>query len=442
VKSPFQKAALITLGCPKNQVDSEVLAGLLAEQGVVLTRNPAEADAVLINTCGFIQDAKQESIDAILKSLELKKTDPAKKVVVWGCLAERYRGEIEKAIPEADVYFGVEPFDSIGRFFFGRSYRWNRKAFHARTLSTPPHTAYLKIADGCDHACTFCAIPQFKGRYRSRTIESLVEEAERLAGQGVRELNLVAQDSTAYGADLKDGSDLPTLLGKLADLRGLAWIRILYAHPEHITDVLVERMADEKKICRYLDLPLQHIADPVLQAMGRNTSGRRIGNLISTLRKSIPGLALRTAFIVGFPGESGAAFRELERFVEETRFERLGVFRYSKEEGTAAAALINSVPARVAEERYRHLMERQNRISAERNRRLESDRLTVLVDGYDAEQGLYFGRTEFDAPEIDQTVWIRGNVRIGGFVDTVIDGSSAYDLSGHPAHALPKGEDS
>lgn len=432
MKRSVQKAALVTLGCPKNIVDSEIMAGMLNANGVQLTTNPNEADAVLINTCGFIQDAKQESVDSILKWLELKKNNPDIKVLVWGCLTERYRGEIKKAIPEVDALFGVEPFESVGRFLFGRFFAWNGREFHPRKVSTPPHTAYLKIADGCDHRCTFCAIPLFKGRYRSRTVESLVEEAGFLTGQGVKELTLVAQDTTAFGLDLNDGSNLIGLLDGLAAVDGIRWIRIMYAHPAHITDAMIEWIAGERKICRYLDIPLQHISDSVLQDMGRDTPRKNILRLILKLRSSIPGIALRSAFIVGFPGETEKAFHELKRFIEETRFERLGLFRFSREDGTSAASLPRRIPVRIAEERFRILMETQKTISSELNRGLESKRMTVLVDGRDAAQNVFFGRTESDAPEVDQTVWIREPVAVGQFVDVTIDGSSAYDLSGYP----------
>ena len=429
----MKKVALITLGCPKNQVDSEVLAGELVRGGMTLVGNREEADIILINTCGFIEEAKRESIESILESVKLKENGRDKAVYVWGCMAERYRGEIEKEIPEVDAYFGVEPYREMGRFFFGHSYRWRDAAFGNRLLSTPSHTAYLKIADGCDHQCTFCAIPHFKGKYRSRSVASLMEEAQTLAGKGVKEIVLVAQDTTAYGSDIVEGSDLVSLLEKLVSVEGVVWIRIMYGHPSYINDDIIRFMAEEKKICCYLDLPLQHISNAMLQRMGRKTSAEFIRSLIQTLRDRIPDLVLRTTFIVGFPGETDAMFDELVEFVREARFERMGTFVFSPEEGTKASELRPLVSKTVAEERYRILMEVQQHVCREINRSLESKKIPVLVDGYDRIQNLYFGRSEGDGPDVDQTVWIKGNVGIGEIVPVIIEASSAYDLMGRPA---------
>jgi ribosomal protein S12 methylthiotransferase len=428
----IKKAALITLGCPKNLVDSEVMGRMLQDNGVRLTGSPDRADAVLINTCGFIRDAKEESIDSVLRCAGLKKNDPSKKIVVWGCLAERYRGHMRKLFPETDAAFGVEAYDAVGRFFFGGSYRQNTGLFRPRCLSGPAHTAYLKIADGCDHQCTFCAIPQFKGRYRSRSVDSLVGEAGWLAEAGVRECILVAQDTTAYGSDRNDGATLAKLLKRLSAVEGIRWFRIMYMHPARVTDELIELMSGEPSVCKYADMPLQHIADPVLRAMGRSTPRASIEKLIRRLRSRVPRLTLRTSFIVGFPGETEKAFGELERFTADMRFERMGVFVYSPEEGTRSAAFGGRVAARTARRRQRLLMELQGRISEERNKALESAVFPVLVDGYDADQRLSYGRTEGDAPEIDQTVWIRAKAQAGSFVNVAVDGSSAYDLTGKP----------
>jgi ribosomal protein S12 methylthiotransferase len=425
-----RKVSLITLGCPKNQVDSEVLAGELRRNGAQLVREPENADVILINTCGFVADAKRESIDAILKAVRLKKNGRKPKVVAWGCLAERYKKDIRKEIPEVDAFFGVEPYEAVGRYILGDGYRWSEKAYCGRTLSTLPHTAYLKVADGCDHACTFCAIPLFKGKTRSRTVASLVREAESLADRGVRELILVAQDTTAYGMDLNDGSTLVRLLEKLVRIRGIEWIRILYGHPSHVDDSLMDAVANEPKICKTLDLPLQHAADPMLAAMGRGTSKNAAEKLIGKLRAKIPDLVLRTAFIVGFPGETEAMFEELVEFVRRMRFERMGVFVYSPEEGTRAYGLEGAVRKPTTARRHRTLMELQRTLSERINRALESKILPVIVDGFDPEQRLYYGRTQGDSPDIDQTVWIRGDVRVGTIVPVKIEGSSAYDLAG------------
>ncbi len=451
-----QKVALITLGCPKNQVDSEVLAGELRRGGAELVGDPRKADTILINTCGFVADAKSESIEAILRAVRLKKNGRRSlsksgprgemnpgiargpKVIVWGCLSERYKDEIRSELPEVDAFFGIEPFKDIGRYILGDGYRWSQKAFCGRTPSALPHTAYLKIADGCDHRCTFCAIPLFKGGMRSRSIPGLVAESEALAGRGVKELILVAQDTTAYGGDRKDGSGLVRLLKKLARIQGIEWIRILYGHPAHVDDALIDTVAGEPKICKTLDLPLQHISDPMLKAMGRGMSRASTERLIARLRKRIPGLALRTAVIAGFPGETEAMFGELLDFVRRTRFERLGVFEYSPEEGTRAFGLKGAVPKPTVRRRHRMLMEAQRVVSEENNRLLESKVLPVIVDGWDAKQKLAYGRTRGDAPEIDQTVWIRSKARAGDIVFVRIEGSSAYDLAGTVVPAEPK----
>jgi len=425
-----EKVALVTLGCPKNEVDSGVLAGELMWGGMRLVGDVEEADIILVNTCGFIEEAKKESIEAILRAVELKKDGKAKKVYVWGCLSQRYRGQIEKEIPEVDGYFGVEPYNEVGCFFFGPSYRWTEGALGRRVLSTPPHTAYLKIGDGCDHECTFCAIPLMKGKYRSRSVESIVDEAVVLAERGVKELILIAQDTTAYGSDLVKDTNLVGLLKRLVSVEGIRWIRIMYGHPAHVTDELMELIAGEEKICRYLDLPLQHVSDDMLRAMGRGTSRRSVERLVETLRSRIPGLVLRTTFIVGFPGETEAMFRELINFVREVRFERLGAFVFSPEEGTKAFEFKPRIPLTIAEERYRILMEVQQEISRERNRSLESKVLPILVDGYDSDQGLFFGRSEGDGISVDQRVWIRGEASIGEIVPARIVGSSSYDLMG------------
>lgn len=425
-----KKIALITLGCPKNQVDSEVIAGVLGRGGKTLVGNPEEADIILINTCGFIEEAKKESIGEILRAVELKKNGRDRKVYVMGCLAERYRGEIEKEIPEVDVYFGVEPYEQVGRFFLGTSYRWSEKAFGNRILSVPSHTAYLKIADGCDHQCTFCAIPLIKGPYRSRSIDGLMDEACALIRRGVKELVLVAQDTTAYGSDLKDGTNFVSLLERLVSLEGLEWIRIMYGHPDHVTEELIQLMVREEKICRYIDLPLQHISDEMLKAMGRRTRKKSIGHLIEELRDRIPGVVLRTTFIVGFPGETERMFQELVDFVHVTRFERMGAFVFSPEEGTKAYNLRPTVPKKVAEERYQVLMKVQQEVSFQANRFLEAKILPVMVDGYDYDQRLFFGRSEGDGPDVDQTVWIKGEAPVGEIVPVRIEGCSAYDLMG------------
>jgi ribosomal protein S12 methylthiotransferase len=390
-----------------------------------------DADLIFINTCGFIKAAKEESMDAIAEAVKLKESDSEKRIYAWGCLPERYAGEIEKTIPGIDGVFGVEPFRDIGRFLFDARYRWDDHALGERVLSTPPHTAYLKIADGCDHRCTFCSIPLFKGKYRSRPAAGLIDEAKSLVDRGVKELVLVAQDTTAYGQDLQNEVGLSGLLEQLAGVEGLRWIRVMYGHPAHLKEDVISLMAEDEKICSYLDLPLQHISDEMLHRMGRGMDSAAVRRLVSDLRKTIPDLVLRTSFIVGFPGETEAMFEELLQFVEETRFERMGAFVFSPEEGTEAARLTPEIPKDVSEERYHRLMELQQEISRQLNLSLESRAVSVLVDGFDSDQNLFFGRTPGDAPDIDQTVWIRGETRIGDIITVEIEASSAYDFLGH-----------
>jgi len=420
---------LITLGCPKNQVDSEVLAGQLTAHGMHAVDEAEQADVILINTCGFIEDAKQESIDTILEAIAVK-AHHHQELYVWGCLAQRYRGEIEKELPEVDGYFGIEPFESMGRHFLGSAYRISPDVHARRVLTTPPHTAYLKIADGCDHGCTFCAIPQFKGAFRSRPQNSLIREAEALAAGGVRELILIAQDTTRYGTDLNEKASLATLLRQLANIKGLEWLRVMYTHPNHVDTALIDVMAGEEKVCKYLDMPLQHIADPVLKAMGRGGSRASIEKLIDRLRNRIPGLVLRTAFIVGFPVESGADFKELLTFVRNTKFDRMGAFIYSREEGTAAYPLGDPIERNVTETRYALLMEAQQEISEMLNQKLEGKVIPVMIDEYDRDQKLFAGRTQGDCLEIDQAVWVEGMAEPGRIVPVLIRDSEPYDLFG------------
>lgn len=425
---------LITLGCPKNQADSDVLAGNLESAGIRLVDDAVDADTIVINTCGFIEDAKAESIETILEATRFKKSDPAKKVFVWGCLSARYEAQIKQEIPEVDGYFGVESFPEIIQTLTGSTQPIDSRK---RSESELKHSAYLKIADGCDHSCTFCAIPLFKGKYRSRPVDELVEEAKALSDRGVRELILVAQDSTAYGRDRMGGADLTKLLRKLTPIPGIDWIRLMYAHPLHVTDELIRVMAQEDKICKYLDLPLQHIVDPLLKAMKRGIDRAKTESLIHRLREGITGLTLRTAFILGFPGETEPHFEQLLSFVRETEFERLGAFIYSSEEGTAAFSL-SGVPDRsVAEQRYNELMDIQQDISEAKNADLLDKKIAVLVDGYDSDQSLYYGRTEGDAPDVDQTVWIEGHADVGHIQKIKIVTTSAYDLVGTSERTSP-----
>ena len=425
-----KKVAMITLGCPKNEVDSGVLAGELIRGGMELVGDARVADIILINTCGFIEDAKKESIDATLKAIELKKGQQDKKIYMWGCLSERYQGEFEKEFPEVDGFFGVEPYKYMGRILLGTQYQWSKKAFENRILSTPNHVAYIKIADGCDHLCSFCAIPNIKGRYKSRYPRDIVREAEVLAERGVKELILIAQDTTQYGSDLDIPINLVGLLKEIAAVRSIRWIRIMYAHPSHITDELIDFISESDKVCRYIDMPLQHVSDPILRAMGRGMDSTDIGKLIKKMRDCIPNLTLRTAFIVGFPEETDSLFNELVTFIRRTGFDRLGVFVYSPEEGTRAFDCKTDVPKSVANRRYGALMKVQQEISHQKNHALISQTLPVIIDGYDEKLMKYYGRTQGDCLEIDQTVWVEGVTVPGEIIPVKIEAASAYDLHG------------
>ncbi|MBN2417668.1 30S ribosomal protein S12 methylthiotransferase RimO [bacterium] len=430
--SPRQcrKAAFITLGCSKNEVDSEVLAGLLKGRRLRIIDDPADADVVVVNTCGFIEDAKQESINTILEAVRLKEEDPGKKVVVWGCLSQRYREDLQREIPEVDAYFGIEAFQEMGRYLSGETIHWSPDAYVRRHRFGPAHTAYLKIADGCDHRCTFCAIPGIKGAFRSRTPESLVEESEALAAAGARELILIGQDTAAYGRDLPGGPTLSGLLNMLVRIDGIDWIRIMYLYPGSVSDDLLEIMAAEEKICAYADIPLQHIADRVLRRMGRRERRADITALLRKMRAVLPDIVIRTTCIVGFPGERASDFNELLAFVKDFRFNRLGAFVFSREEGTPAFSFEDQVPRRTALSRHRRLMSEQQRISESLNAEMAGSLQEVIVDGYDSSQQLYYGRTRGDAPEVDQTVWIDGAHTPGEIIRVKITGYSYYDMTG------------
>ena len=424
-----KKISLITLGCPKNEVDTDVLSGVLKEQYAIID-DAEQADIIFINTCGFIEDAKQESIDTILQAGELKKGNPNLQIYVWGCLSERYKDEIKQEFPEVDGFFGVEPFTEMGQTFLGKQFEWQTHYFNQRGLSTPSHTAYLKVSDGCQHQCTFCAIPLFKGKTRSRTIQSLTDEAKALADQGVRELHLVAQDTTSYGLDLGQ-IGLSDLLESLTQIHGIDWIRILYAHPLHVDERLIQTMAGDPKICHYLDMPLQHASDAMLKAMGRGHNRDMMVELIAMMRQYMPDIVLRTAFILGFPGETADDFDILMDFIQDIRFDRMGAFVYSAEEGTAAFNMGPEVKRKVAEERYNILMAEQQVISEGKNAALEDNVMDVLVDGFDKEQNCYYGRTYGDALDVDQLVWIQGKAHVGKIEKVRINTSSAYDLEGY-----------
>lgn len=422
---PKTKINIVSLGCPKNLVDSESLLAQLRGDDVELVRDAGEADTVVINTCGFIRDAKQESIDAILEAVEKKNRGELKKIIVAGCLSERFKSELAREIPEVDCFFGTDQIrDIVGAL--GVDYK--KDLLGERVLMTPRHYAYLKISEGCDHPCSFCAIPLMRGRHRSKPMEDVVGEAQKLAERGVRELIIIAQDTTSYGLDHSGERLLAKLLSALSDIDGIKWIRLMYAYPAKFPMDVLDRFRNDAKLCRYLDLPLQHIADRVLKSMRRGINGRATRALIDRITAENPGLALRTTFIVGYPDETEADFEELLDFVKEMKFHRLGVFQYSQEEGTYAFQRGDPVPSEVKAERRTRLMEVQKEISEHRNEALIGTEVQVLIDSKEGDS--YIARTQWDAPEIDQEVIVQSHpsLSVGNFYSVKITDAAEYDL--------------
>ena len=417
--------SVVTLGCSKNLVDSEVLLGQLTGGKAHIVDDVDDADIAVINTCGFIEAAKQESIDAILEAVERKKQGKLKKVVVMGCLSERFAKDLAAEIPNVDAYFGSHHIPQIVREL-GVDFR--EELLGERQLTTPSHYAYLKISEGCDNPCSFCAIPLMRGLHVSKPLTQIVTEAHHLAAKGVKELILIGQDTTYYGLDLQGGRQLDRLLRELAGIDGIEWIRLMYAYPTKFPKSILEVYRDYPKICRYLDMPVQHVADGVLKSMRRGMTNRALRELLSEIKTAVPGIGLRTTLIVGYPHESESDFEELCDFVEETKFHRLGVFTYSQEEGTTAYDLGDPVPNDVKEERRSRIMELQQRVSEERNESLIGSDLKVLIEKVEGE--LFVGRTEWDAPEIDQEVYVRSSskLRIGSFVNAKVTHCTEYDL--------------
>ncbi len=420
---------VITLGCPKNLVDSEKLMGRLKIGGANVHHGHArKADILIINTCGFIRDAKEESIDTILAAVEQKKHGKIARVVVMGCLSQRYMADLQKEIPEVDQFYGVNDLEKIIEDLHIES---RHELYGERMLATPGHYAYLKIAEGCDRSCSFCAIPLIRGNNISVNMEALVLEAEMLAKQGVRELILVAQDLTWYGMDLYGKRMLSPLLEKLVTIQGIEWIRLHYAYPAAFPPEVTDTMANSPKICKYLDIPFQHINDKILTSMRRGISKKETCRLIETIRRKVPDIALRTSMMVGYPGETQEQFNELLDFVRDVRFERLGVFTYSREEGTRAAICNDDVPLVLKDERAAQLMQVQQEISGEINNMRVGKVFKTIIDGTDGQY--YVGRTEFDSPEIDNEVLIHSgeaNLKIGHFYNVFINKVDEFDLYG------------
>jgi ribosomal protein S12 methylthiotransferase len=442
-----ETVCLVSLGCPKNLVDSEVILGLLSKEGYLLTTDPSKAEILIVNTCSFIQDATREAIETILQLANYKKEGRCHLLVVSGCLPQRYGKVLEKELPEVDLFIGTGTFQNLPQLL---AQRGKRKSFISkstflynestpRILSTPPFIAYLKVAEGCSKSCTFCTVPKIRGSYRSRSLRSVLEEAKRLADQGVQELILIAQDTTAYGEDLRDGTNLEKLLRGLVKLEGLHWIRMLYAYPkaDYFTEGLLELMAKENKICPYIDLPIQHIDDGILKRMGRKSKSKEIRSLIQKIRTFLPKVSLRSSLIVGFPGEEQSQFKRLLDFVDEIQFDHLGAFKYSSEEGTPASRLTHLIPENVKEERLRALMELQKRISFKKYREMVGRRMEVLVEGPDREGSALRGRVRTQSPDIDGCVFLKGKARSGDWVEVRITQALPYDLVGEIERFLP-----
>ncbi len=435
------KVGMICLGCAKNQVDGEMLMAALRNGGFETVSDPAESDIAIINTCGFIDSAKKESIGEILELVDLKNDGVIEKIVVTGCLAERYKDEIRRDIPEVDAVLGIGAnADIVNKFkelVGGEAVesfpdKYQMPLCGDRDLSTPNYYAYLKIAEGCDNNCTYCAIPMIRGKQRSRTIENIVEEAEGLVKNGVKELIVIAQDTSRYGIDIYGEFSLARLLKELAKIENLKWIRVLYCYPEAITEELIDVFASEDKVVKYLDLPLQHASGKVLKRMNRRGDREKLTALINKLRERIPGIVLRSTFIAGFPGETEEDFTELAEFVKDMEFDRMGCFAYSQEEGTPAARMKEQLDEETKEERARIIMESQMDIMDRINRRHIGKVLEVMVDGYDEEQECYFGRSYMDAPDVDGFVYFNSDKELnpGDFVTVEIEDAIDADLYG------------
>ena len=429
---------IVTLGCPKNEVDSEVMGYGIQHAGFNLVDNEKDADIIIVNTCGFIESARAESIDTILNAANLKSEGRPKELLVAGCLSQRYESELRRELPEVDGFFGVEDFRSILTYLGGT------EAAHfarpgRRILDTKTYYSYLKIAEGCDNECSFCAIPNMRGLQKSRSIDSLLAETEIMVTKGIKELILISQDLTMYGWDLKSngekGPRIHSLLNELAEIDGIEWIRIMYAHPTHITNDLKNIINDQSKVCNYLDMPVQHINDRILKSMKRGSNGAKIRKIISDLRIHIPDIALRTSIIVGYPEETEEEFQELYDFVEETKFDRLGVFTYSHEESTSAGYMKDSVSKELKIERMDKIMLLQQEISEQKNKEMIDKIFTVLIDEYKEDDDTSIGRTYKDAPEVDNIVVVNEKIETGTFVDVRITSSAVYEVIGELSNA-------
>ena len=425
------KVHFVSLGCPKNVTDLEKMLGALGEELQVVT-DPGEADVSIVNTCAFIDSAKEEAIDSIFEIVQVKQSNPKLKILVTGCLPQRYGKPLTKEFWEVDAFFegrdAVKTARQIRRFL-----GYKRDDTITRTQLTPQHYAYLKISEGCNNRCSYCAIPGIKGRFKSRPFFEILNEAAQMTRAGIREIIVVAQDTTFYGQDLNSQYRLPDLLYALNELPHLRWIRLMYTHPAHFTRELISTIANLPKVVKYIDLPIQHISDRILAAMGRKVTRLQVERLIHQIRSAIPDVALRTSLIVGFPGETRKEFRELCEFVETTRFARLGVFTYSREEGTRAFHWKDSVAKKTKNQRQLEILERQSQISYDHNQKLIGEELLILVDSFNERKGFCIGRTQWDAPEIDNSVILHGRAQGGEFCKTTIQSADAFELFALPA---------
>lgn len=435
------KVGMVSLGCPKNQVDAEMMLYLIKHAGFIITPNESEADVIIVNTCGFIEDAKKEAIENIVEVASYKTEGNLKSLIVSGCLAERYKDEILKEMPEVDAVVGIGQNSNIVGII-NETLKNKQGGFYAekesldidadRILTTPSYFAYIKIAEGCDNCCTYCAIPSIRGKFRSRTVESIVKEAEQLAKSGVKEVILVAQDTTRYGEDIYGEAKIAELIEKIAEIEGIEWIRTLYSYPERLTDRLIKTVANTKKAVKYFDIPIQHCNADVLKRMNRKSNRKMLTDLIAKIRKEIPEVIIRTTLITGFPGETDEQFSELCEFVNEIGFDRLGCFAYSEEEGTPAARFSDQIEPQIRVDRAETIMNDQMGINERKNTSKIGKTFKTLTEGYDNYIKCYYGRTYMDAPDIDGKVFFMSAkpLEIGSFVDVKINDTIEYDLLG------------